>query len=127
MIKLSFCLRRLPHLSRAEFQKYWREEHALLVASHAEVLGIRRYVQSHSLYDDRLAGISTARGSHGLDYDGVAELWFDSIEALAAAPSEAASLAGRALLEDEAKFIDLPNSPIFFVEEHDILASTKLQ
>jgi uncharacterized protein (TIGR02118 family) len=120
MIKLSFCLRRLPHLSRAEFQKYWREEHALLVASHAEVLGIRRY-------DDRLAGISTARGSHGLDYDGVAELWFDSIEALAAAPSEAASLAGRALLEDEAKFIDLPNSPIFFVEEHDILASTKLQ
>ncbi|HBT35125.1 MAG TPA: EthD family reductase, partial [Hyphomonas sp.] len=24
MIKLTFCLRRLPHLSREEFQRYWR-------------------------------------------------------------------------------------------------------
>jgi hypothetical protein len=23
MIKLTFCLRRLPHLSREEFQRYW--------------------------------------------------------------------------------------------------------
>ncbi|MFT5776135.1 EthD domain-containing protein, partial [Hyphomonas sp.] len=30
MIKLSFCLRRLPHLSREDFQTYWREQHAPL-------------------------------------------------------------------------------------------------
>ena len=39
MIKLTFCLRRLPHLSREEFQAYWRETHAPLVAERAEVLG----------------------------------------------------------------------------------------
>ena len=31
MIKLVFCLRRQPHLSREEFQRYWRECHAPLV------------------------------------------------------------------------------------------------
>ena len=35
MIKLVFCLRRLPHLSRKEFQRRWREEHGLLVQQHA--------------------------------------------------------------------------------------------
>jgi hypothetical protein len=30
MIKLVFALRRLPHLSRAQFQQYWREEHVVI-------------------------------------------------------------------------------------------------
>src|SRR5262249_12358508 len=49
MIKLVFCLRRLPHLSRAEFQRYWGETHGPLVRRRAEALGIRRYVQLHTL------------------------------------------------------------------------------
>jgi hypothetical protein len=32
MIKLMFCLRRLPALDRAAFQAYWRDHHAPLVA-----------------------------------------------------------------------------------------------
>jgi hypothetical protein len=31
MVKLVFCARRLPHLSRAEFQRYWFENHGPLV------------------------------------------------------------------------------------------------
>ncbi len=42
MIKLTFCLKRLPHLTRAEFQTYWRKVHAPLVQAPAEVLGIAR-------------------------------------------------------------------------------------
>jgi hypothetical protein len=45
MVKLVFCLTRLPHLSRAEFQRYWRERHGPLVRESAKALGIRRYVQ----------------------------------------------------------------------------------
>jgi len=30
-VKLVYCLHRLPHLSREEFQKYWREKHGPLV------------------------------------------------------------------------------------------------
>ena len=51
MIKLTFCLHRLPHLSREAFQKYWFENHAPLVAKNREVLRIRRYVQLHSVTD----------------------------------------------------------------------------
>lgn len=121
MIKLSFCLRRVPHLSRAEFQDYWRTTHAPLVAARADVLGIRRYVQVHTIDDERLAGIAAVRGSLGQEFDGIAELWFDSADALATEPSPQAQQAGLELLEDERNFIDLPNSPIFFTQENEVV------
>ena len=124
MIKILFCLRRLPRLTPAAFQLYWREQHAPLVHRHAALLGIRRYVQSHSIADSRLAGLAVARGTAVAAYDGVAELWFDSLAFLTADPAslpEASRLAARALLDDERRFIDLPASPIFVVEEQEII------
>jgi hypothetical protein len=56
-------------------------------------------------------------------YDGVAELWWESEEALRAARGPEAREAGRLLLEDEAKFIDLANSPLWFNHEHVIYAA----
>src|SRR5258706_2339924 len=82
MIKLTFCLTRLPQLSREAFQAYWRDTHAPLVASVAETLQIRRYVQLHSLPEAASAGIRSSRNAPP-EYDGVAELWLDSLEALA--------------------------------------------
>jgi hypothetical protein len=80
MIKLTFCLRRLPSLSREEFQRIWRDDHAPLVKAAAEHLGIKRYVQCHTDdYPAIMAG-AAARGiahGEGEDFDGVAELWFD--------------------------------------------------
>jgi EthD domain len=48
MVKILFCLRRLPTLSVQEFQNYWYEVHAPLVKKHQQVLRIARYVQFHS-------------------------------------------------------------------------------
>jgi len=122
MIKLTFCLKRLPGLSRAEFQAYWRETHAPLVQRNAKVLGIVRYVQSHSLPEGTATALAQARGSGGQDYDGVAELWWDSMESFTAAGQTAEGrTAGQVLLEDEGRFIDLPNSPIFLVEERQFV------
>jgi uncharacterized protein (TIGR02118 family) len=121
MIKLSFCLVRLPHLDRAAFQAYWRETHAPLVASLAEVLQIRRYVQTHSLPAEAQAGLRASRDAPP-EFDGVAELWFDSLEAMAAngARPQAQAAAAR-LLEDERRFIDLPRSPLWFSREHVVV------
>jgi uncharacterized protein (TIGR02118 family) len=123
MVKIIFCLRRKPGLSREAFQNYWRTRHAPLVAERAKALGIRRYVQSHTLFDTLLNGLADQRGSTGEPFDGVAELWFDSAKALH--PNDTAppaSLqAARDLLADEAAFIDLANSPIFVAQEHEIL------
>ena len=113
-------------MSLEEFQHYWRHNHAPLVAQYKEVLGIRRYVQCHARSSDADNPLRASRAG-GLEkapepYDGVAELWFDSFEALAANGSNAKAVeAGQALLEDEAKFIDLANSPLWFGEEYEVV------
>jgi uncharacterized protein (TIGR02118 family) len=121
MIKLTFCLVRLPHLTREAFHAYWFEAHAPLVASVADILQIRRYVQLHSLPPEVSAGLRASRDSPE-GYDGVAELWFDSLEAMAAnSERPEAREAGRMLLEDERRFIDLPRSPLWFGRERVIV------
>jgi len=121
MIKLSFCLRRLPHLSREEFQRYWFDTHGPLVRKHAEALRIRRYVQTHTLLGDAADTLRATRGGPP-GYDGVAELWWDSEEDIAAALTlPGGTEAGRILLEDERKFIDLANSPLFWAREREII------
>jgi uncharacterized protein (TIGR02118 family) len=121
VIKLVFCLTRKDGMSRQEFQRYWREDHAPLVASHAETLNIRRYHQLHTVDDAINDPIRASRGGPP-SYDGVAELWWDSLETLAApGQTEAGRAAGAALLEDEKRFIDLSRSPLFFTEVHEVV------
>ena len=121
MIKLTFCLTRLPHLNREAFQAYWRGVHAPLVASVAETLQIRRYVQLHSLPSDLSAPIRQSRDAPP-EYDGVAELWFDSLEALAANGQRPEARAAAALLlEDERRFIDLARSPLWWGQERAVV------
>ena len=79
MVKLLFCARRLPHLSRAEFQKYWHENHGPLVKKYAAALGIRRYVQVHTLDSPVNEALRASRGGTEA-YDGVAELWWSSAD-----------------------------------------------
>lgn len=121
MIKLTFCLVRAPHLSREAFQAYWFETHGPLVASVADTLLIRRYVQLHSLPAETHEGLRASRAAPE-EFDGVAELWFDSLEALAEngrrpEAQEAAAL----LLEDERRFIDLARSPLWWGQERVIV------
>ena len=122
MIKVIFCLRRLPHLSLEEFQRYWREQHGPLVRQHAEALRMRRYVQSHTLDVPANETLQQSRGTD-MPYDGVAEVWWESLEELLAALSTPEGRqADRALREDESRFIDLERSTACFVAEQVIIA-----
>ncbi len=121
MIKLTFCLHRLPELSREEFQRYWFENHAPLVRKHAEALRIQRYVQMHSASDELDEVLRATRGGPE-GYDGVAELWWKNREdMLAATQSPEGVAAGRELLEDERRFIDLSRSPLWLGEEKPVI------
>ena len=121
MIKLVFCLRRLPHLSLEEFQQYWLERHGPLVRSHAKTLRIKRYVQVHTLDSPANEAIRRSRDA-GEPYDGVAELWWDSVEDMAAgSATPEGRAAARELLEDERKFVDLQRSALWVGTEHTIV------
>jgi uncharacterized protein (TIGR02118 family) len=124
MIKLTFVLRRRPELEPGEFRRYWREEHAPLVARHAETLRIRRYVQTHTVGSDLDGALADSRGTQIEPYDGVAQLWWDSLEDLQAVlADEAGQRAAAELLEDEQRFIDLPASPLWLGEEYVVVGA----
>ncbi len=119
MIRITFLLRRKPDLSAEAFTDYWLNEHGPLVASHARHLNMLRYVQVHTLGDPANDAMAKARGGMEPVYDGVAEVWFENREALTAAmETDAGRKAGAALVEDEARFIDLPRSPLWLGCEH---------
>jgi uncharacterized protein (TIGR02118 family) len=90
MLKVIALLRRRADLSPAEFDRHWREQHPRYVTA---LPGVRRYVQSPALADKRRAW----------PYDGLAELWFDSLRDIAAA---FASPAAGPMREDEKRFIE---------------------
>jgi hypothetical protein len=119
MAHLVFCLRRLPHLTRAEFQAYWRAVHAPLVRSHADALGLSAYVQSHALPEEATQALTRGRGSPP-GFDGIAQLWWHE-RTLSPGQKEAARRANAELLADERTFIDLAASPLFLVEDHEVL------
>jgi uncharacterized protein (TIGR02118 family) len=120
MVKLVFCCRRRPEMSREEFQTRWLEVHGPLVRRlRAQLPMMKRYVQSHTLPDVVNDPIRASRGT-AEPYDGITEVWFDGVEAMAGGDSPAALDAARQLLEDEAEFIDFSRSTVFVTEEKEI-------
>lgn len=104
MIKGVGCFKRKPGLSVQEFQEHWRIRHA---AVFVELPGLRRYVQSHAL-------LSVYRKREPI-YDGVAELWFDDVDAFRRATK---SLEFEAVLEDRARFMDLETFALVLTDEY---------
>lgn len=125
MLKCVYCVRRLPSVSEEEFYDYWLNRHGPLVKKHAATLGMRRYVQSHTIQNPQLnAAAQQPRGINDM-YDGITEVWWDSVEALMGSlQTEEAQEANRILSADEATFVDCENSAIFFSTEHTIFDFT---
>lgn len=119
MIKLIMCLRRRPDLTRAEFQDYWLNKHGPFFQSNAATMRTKRYVQSHTIDTPMNDGMRESRGMEP-EYDGVAEVWFESeaelMEAMGSAEMQDLSAA---LLKDESNFVDHSRSSAFLVKERE--------
>jgi len=119
-VKLVFCCRRRPELSLEEFQRTWLYDHGPLVRRVREKIPqMKRYVQSHLLPGKSTDALRTSRGS-GEPYDGITEVWFDSLEDLDATTPEEAIEGAMELLQDERRFLDLARCSVFLTEEHEI-------
>jgi uncharacterized protein (TIGR02118 family) len=121
-MKVIYCLTRLPKLTPEEFRRYWFDVHGPLVRAHQRVLRIARYIQVHTDRGPFSEKLRAFRGSPE-PYDGVAEIWYESREALETLGQDpAARAANRKVFEDEQRFVDSARSPIWIGEEKTIIA-----
>ncbi|HLJ90315.1 MAG TPA: EthD domain-containing protein [Candidatus Angelobacter sp.] len=104
MIKLVYCVTKKPGLTDEEFFSYWKDVHGPIGA---RIPGLRRFVQSHR--------VTVAGDKYLPDYDGMAELWFDDVNALLAARQ---SPEWAAASNDEPNFIASGKAAYFVSEEH---------
>ena len=105
MIKLVYLVARRPGLAEADFVRYWRDVHAPLGA---RIPGVRRLVQSHAL---------PGANPRPVDFDGMAELWFDDLDALLRARD---TPEWRASADVERVFVDAHRVACFVAEEHEV-------
>ena len=119
MIKFVMCITRHPSMSREAFKEYWQNQHGPFFMENAAVMRAKKYVQSHTLNTPLNEGLRASRDMQP-EYDGVAEVWFESEEDLLAGMSspEGEQLSA-ALLADERNFIDHTKSCAFIVQEQE--------
>src|SRR5690242_5440492 len=92
-------LTRKQGMSPQDFYTYWREVHGPLAA---KIPGLRRYIQSHTL-------LETYDGDTPPDFDGIAELYWDNLEAFTQSRStpeaQAAAADGRNCIEHNTRLL----------------------
>lgn len=108
MVKLVEFVTRKPGMEVEAFQEYWRTVHGPLAA---KIPMIRRYVQCHTR-------LSAYRAGRQPLYDGVAEVWFNSTDAMRQSEKTPEYAAVRA---DEPNFIDGSKLTFIITKEYEML------
>lgn len=108
-VKFVILMKRRPGMTQAEFIEYHRTSHAKTFMADPTMRRLcRKYVLSHP--------VQAGGGGIGESpFDGVAEVWFDTVEDLREAFSSHTYMAN--VRTDELKFIDLENSVNLVTEE----------
>ena len=105
MTKAIFTLYRRADMTGDEFREYWQNTHGPIAA---KMPGLKKYVQNHAL--------TTEEGEPPVA--GVAEVYFDSVEALQDA---LASPEGEAALADLQNFTDADATVTVIVDEVEVV------
>src|SRR5260370_40275966 len=108
MVKLVFCLRRRPELSRSEFLERWAAHGRLGTSLRDALPQMKRYVQLHTLDTPWNASLSPSRGGTSEPYDGVTEVWSDDLASLGMATEQTETTLALPLA-DEAELRDFSN------------------
>ena len=112
MIKMTMLLKRNPDIDHAAFVRHHRETHGPLFRSIPEAKNhVLRYIQTHPTEGE--FPVPQA------DFDGTAEIWFDSPEGMKAVlESETYE---QKVLPDEKTFLDHENTLILVGEQTEII------
>lgn len=114
MIKMTMFLKRLPTLSHAQFVHHHIHEHGPRFKSIPEAeTHVLRYIQTHPVTPPE-GTIAAA------DFDGTAEIWFDSPEGMQAVLGS--DTYKQVVFPDEKTFLDHDNTLIQVGEQVEIIA-----
>lgn len=121
MIKLVMCITRRKGMTRDAFRDHWLNVHGPHFLEVAADYRVRKYQQSHTLDTDLNQMVRGVRGMTK-EYDGIAEIWWDSeADYLAGLGSAVMRERGAEFLAGEADFVDPENSTAFFTTEHTLI------
>lgn len=109
MIKGLALIAKKATVTEAFFHQHWRETHGPLAL---RIKALRRYVQSH-----RIA--PALPGFESVPYDGVAEIWFDTLDIIVNFPNNPDYINGA--LADEPNFIDQSKLAFLATREHVLI------
>ncbi len=113
MIKMTMMLKRNPKLTHEEFVKHHIEKHGPLFRQIPEAKDhVIRYLQTHPIQEkSAVIGVN--------DFDGTAELWFDSVEGLDTVLSS--EFYKTKVYPDELTFLDHANTLVTLGYQDDIM------
>ena len=112
LLKVSAFLIRRPDLSHDEFYRYWTEVHTPMLSTPTPgAPKVYRYVQLHTIPE-------TVPALRSASYDGVAEIWFESLADAAAMFTSAHY--NTVVAADEEKFLDRSKTAFLYTRENVI-------
>lgn len=112
MIKLSVLCPRKKDLTLEEFKDHWKNVHGPLFSSQPEV---KKYIQVHSTGEH----IDNAEFPPVSYFDGIAEIWFETMEDIPKVFSS--DNFKKNIAPDEAKFIDRENIQWIYATENVVI------
>jgi uncharacterized protein (TIGR02118 family) len=113
LLKVSCLLTRRPDLSHEQFQTYWTETHTPMLAHPVEgAPKVYRYVQLHTIAQT-VPQLRTAA------YDGVAEIWFATLDDAAAMFTS--DHYNTVVAKDEENFLDRSKTTFLYAYEAPIM------
>ena len=119
MFKIIMLVKKKPELSTEAFITRW-QQHSEKVLGFKDALSIRHYAKTLPLQTSGQP--ATQRETLPFTFDAMGELWYDSrADFQRARETEAGQAALAALREDEAEFVDLQHSVMWFGEEERVL------
>ena len=117
-VKGTFLSKRKPGTSVAEYQSYWRNQHAEIIqAQHDFFSFVRAYVQNHFV-DGSYRSFEGEPVGQDDAFDGAPQMWFDSVDDIYSAFKTEGYT--RHIRADEQKLVKVGFSQSFIAREHEI-------
>lgn len=113
MVKLIELIPPRPDIPVQTFHDHWRHPHGTLAMNSRPV---RRYLQNHRIDSPMV-------GPNGTAYEGVAEVWFDSMEAIEGIARDPFII--EHVFPDEERFVDRANLVVFTASEEVLATAPK--